>query len=96
MGDRYDDDRGRGRDRRDERDHDDRDKPFDGRVSNREKGDGPPDVSGMVSLKIDNLTTNVTPDELYEKCGKYGEIGDVYIPRDYHTQVRACHKRSHI
>merc|ERR1712159_153031 len=61
-----------------------RDRPFEGRGVRTE--DGPPDVSQMYSLKVDNLTYRITPEDLMEKCGKFGKVGDLYIPRDYHTQ----------
>ena len=45
-------------------------------------GRPPPDVSGMVSLKIDNLSYRTDNETLRRKFGKYGDIGDVYIPKD--------------
>ncbi|KAG7170178.1 serine/arginine-rich splicing factor 2, partial [Penaeus vannamei] len=45
-------------------------------------GRGPPDIKGMTSLKVDNLTYRTTPEDLRRSFEKYGEIGDVYIPRD--------------
>ena len=45
-------------------------------------GRGPPDIRGMVSLKVDNLTYRTTPEDLKRAFEKYGEVGDVYIPRD--------------
>ncbi|CAJ1358815.1 unnamed protein product [Effrenium voratum] len=46
-----------------------------------------PDVNHMHSVKIDNITCNQdevigVKEELREKFSKFGEIGDVYIPRD--------------
>jgi len=46
----------------------------------------PPNTEGMVSLKVDNLTYRTTPDMLKKVFEKYGDVGDVYIPRDPHTQ----------
>jgi len=40
-----------------------------------------------VSLKVDNLTYRTTPDMLKRVFEKYGDVGDVYIPRDPHTQA---------
>eukprot|EP00899_Mesostigma_viride_P028141 jgi/Mesvir1/8511/Mv09809-RA.1 len=40
----------------------------------------------MVSLKVDNISYRSTPDELREMFGRYGKVGDVYIPRDWHTK----------
>ena len=45
-------------------------------------GRGPPAIEGMVSLKVDNLTYRTTPEDLRRTFEKYGDVGDVYIPRD--------------
>lgn len=45
----------------------------------------PPSISGMVSLKVDNLTYRTTVDDLKRTFGKFGKIGDIYIPRDAYT-----------
>merc|ERR1712048_489221 len=42
----------------------------------------PRNVSDMISLKIDNLSYRTDTETLRRKFGKYGEIGDVYIPKD--------------
>ena len=47
---------------------------------------GPPPIEGMTSLKVDNLTYATTMDELERAFKKYGEIGDIYIPRDNNTR----------
>ncbi|CAL1528819.1 unnamed protein product [Lymnaea stagnalis] len=49
-------------------------------------GRGPPAIDGMVSLKVDNLTYRTTPDDLRRAFEKYGDVGDVYIPRDRFTR----------
>ena len=49
-------------------------------------GRGPPDIEGMVSLKVDNLTYRTTPEDLKRAFEKYGDVGDVYIPRDRFTR----------
>ena len=49
-------------------------------------GRGPPDTRGMVSLKVDNLTYRTTPEDLRRAFEKYGDVGDVYIPRDRFTR----------
>lgn len=46
----------------------------------------PPDIEGMVSLKVDNLTYRTTPESLKRMFERYGDVGDVYIPRDRFTQ----------
>ena len=33
-------------------------------------------------LKVDNLTYRTTPEDLKRAFEKYGDVGDVYIPRD--------------
>ena len=47
---------------------------------------GPPAIDGMTSLKVDNLTYRTTMEELERYFKKYGEIGDIYIPRDQNTR----------
>ena len=49
-------------------------------------GRGPPEISGMISLKVDNLTYRTTPEDLRRVFEKYGDVGDVYIPRDRFTR----------
>ena len=48
-------------------------------------GRGPPNIAGMISLKVDNLTYRTTPDDLRRAFDKYGDVGDIYIPRDRFT-----------
>lgn len=43
---------------------------------------GPPSIHGMTSLKVDNLTYRTNVEDLERFFEKYGEVGDVYIPRD--------------
>ena len=45
-------------------------------------GRAPPNISGMTSLKVDNLTYRTTAEDLRRYFEKYGDVGDVYIPRD--------------
>lgn len=47
---------------------------------------GPPEIEGMTSLKVDNLTFRTTPEDLRKAFEKYGDVGDVYIPRDRFTR----------
>ena len=49
-------------------------------------GRGPPSIEGMLSLKVDNLTYRTTPEDLKRAFEKYGDVGDVYIPRDRFTR----------
>ncbi|XP_041474250.1 serine/arginine-rich splicing factor 2-like isoform X2 [Lytechinus variegatus] len=42
----------------------------------------PPDIEGMTSLKVDNLTYRTSPEELRRCFERYGDVGDIYIPRD--------------
>ena len=42
---------------------------------------GPPAIEGMTSLKVDNLTYRTNVEDLKRIFNKYGEVGDVYIPR---------------
>jgi len=48
-------------------------------------GRGPPRIEGMTSLKVDNLTYRTTMDDLERYFKKFGEIGDIYIPKDRNT-----------
>ncbi|XP_012413797.1 serine/arginine-rich splicing factor 2-like [Trichechus manatus latirostris] len=49
-------------------------------------GRSPPNVEGMTSLKVDNLTYRTSPNTLRRIFEKYGSIGDVYIPRNHFTK----------
>jgi len=53
-------------------------------MSRRDRG--PPNTEGMISLKVDNLTYRTTPEMLKRVFEKYGDVGDVYIPRDPYSQ----------
>ena len=50
-----------------------------------DRGRGPPNIEGMTSLKVDNLTYRTTVEDLKKVFSKYGDVGDVYIPRDART-----------
>ena len=41
---------------------------------------------GTISLYVRGLTDRVSAQELREACEKYGEVRDVYVPRDYYTK----------
>ena len=84
--DRYHRSRSRDRDRGD-RGYRDRDR--DRRGGDRSEAFGtrrPPNIQGMVSLKVDNLSYRITPEELKPIFERYGEVGDIYIPRDRFTK----------
>ncbi len=49
-------------------------------------GRGPPNIEGMVSLKVDNLSYRTSPEDLRHAFEKYGDVGDIYIPRDRFTR----------
>ncbi len=49
-------------------------------------GRAPPDIGDMTSLKVDNLTYRTTPEDLKRVFEKFGDVGDVYIPRDRFTR----------
>lgn len=51
-----------------------------GRATRRD--DGPPGVS----LLVRNVSPDVTPQDLQHAFGRIGEVRDVYIPRDFHSQ----------
>lgn len=51
-----------------------------GRATRRD--DGPPGVS----LLVRNVSPDVTPQDLQLAFGRIGEVRDVYIPRDFHSQ----------
>ena len=38
-------------------------------------------MNEQFTVKIDNLDYRVSKDDLQERFGKFGEIGDIYIPR---------------
>ncbi|KAH8862114.1 putative splicing factor, arginine/serine-rich 4 [Schistosoma japonicum] len=50
-----------------------------------EYGRSPPRIDGMVSLKVDNLAYRTTIDDLRRVFSRFGEVGDIYIPRDPYT-----------
>jgi len=59
------------------------------RDGGRDGGGGkgpPPDISKMVSLKVDGLSHRSTTEDLENLFEKYGRIGDTYIPKDYRTK----------
>ena len=39
-------------------------------------------MSELFTLKVDNISYRTIPDDLEILFGKYGKIGDIYIPKD--------------
>ncbi|KAF4029357.1 RNA recognition motif-containing protein [Phytophthora infestans] len=50
----------------------------------------PPNVDSMFTLKVDNVPFQIGSDELRDLFSKFGEIGDVYIPRARAPTSRAA------
>ena len=46
----------------------------------------PPDIGGLISVKVDNISYNTSPADLRRIFDKYGEIGDIHIPRDNYNR----------
>ncbi|WOL02743.1 Serine/arginine-rich splicing factor like [Canna indica] len=46
---------------------------------------GPPDIKDTYSLLVLNITFRTTADDLFPLFDKYGEVVDVFIPRDRRT-----------
>ncbi|CAI5440882.1 unnamed protein product [Caenorhabditis angaria] len=45
-----------------------------------------PAIEGLISIKVDNLSYNTSAQDLRRLFDKYGEIGDVHIPRDKYSK----------
>jgi len=45
----------------------------------------PPRIEGLISIKVDNIPNRFGPIDLREMFGRYGDIGDVHIPKDKWT-----------
>merc|ERR1719353_1070956 len=46
---------------------------------------GPPDIGGLISLKVDNFPFSMTGDELMAMFSEFGDVKDCYIPKDRNT-----------
>lgn len=80
------DDDDRRRDGDEEGRRDDVDTVGDGDGDGRtERKTARPDISHMVSVKLDNLSFDLNEDDLRAAFEKFGEIGDVYIPKERGT-----------
>uniref|UniRef100_A0A915PRX4 RRM domain-containing protein n=1 Tax=Setaria digitata TaxID=48799 RepID=A0A915PRX4_9BILA len=55
-------------------------------LSTMSRRPGPPSIDGLYSLKIDNISYQTAPQDLRRLFEKYGEIGDIHIPRDRYTK----------
>jgi arginine/serine-rich splicing factor 2 len=53
-------------------------------MERRERKD-PPNVENMFTLKVDNIGFRTTVELLRDEFKEFGEIGDVYIPRNFRT-----------
>ena len=42
----------------------------------------PVDMEELITLKVDNISYRTVKDDLEDLFGKYGRIGDIYIPKD--------------
>ncbi|KAJ8908238.1 hypothetical protein NDN08_008329 [Rhodosorus marinus] len=51
------------------------------------RGSAPPDISKLHSLLVLNITFKTTPRELSPLFERYGEVADIYIPRNRRTNV---------
>lgn len=45
----------------------------------------PPNIEGMTSLKVGNISYSTRCVDLHHTFCRYGPVGDVYIPRDKYT-----------
>ena len=46
---------------------------------------GPPDIGGLISLKVDNFPFSMSQKELHDLFAEFGEVKDCYIPKDHAT-----------
>ena len=49
-----------------------------------------PNTASMVSLKVDNISYRTSGEDLRPLFEKYGDIGDIYIPRDRYKIAAIC------
>lgn len=67
-----------------ERDKDrDRDRDRDSGRDGEKKG--APNVEGLFTLKVDNISFRTTADIIRVEFERFGSLGDVYLPRNYST-----------
>ncbi|GAA0152493.1 hypothetical protein Leryth_008334 [Lithospermum erythrorhizon] len=56
-----------------------------GRYGGRDSRDGRESRDGPTSLLVRNLRHDCRPEDLRRPFGQFGEVKDIYLPRDYHT-----------
>jgi len=54
----------------------------------RRRGRTPPDISHLHSIMVFNISYRTRKEELYRTFDRFGDIADVYIPRDRHGESR--------
>ena len=52
------------------------------------RGRTPPDISHLHSIMVFNISYRTRKEELYRTFDRFGDIADVYIPRDRHGESR--------
>ena len=57
-------------------------------MSHKRRGRTPPDISHLHSIMVFNISYRTRKEELYHAFDKFGEIADVYIPRDRYGESR--------
>lgn len=53
----------------------------------REGRKAPANVESLFTLKVDNIPPTTTADFLRQEFGVFGEIGDIYIPKRFKTDI---------
>ena len=46
---------------------------------------GPPDIGGLISIKVDNFPFETTKEELTTLFSEYGDVKDCYLPKEHAT-----------
>ena len=59
-----------------------------GRRRGGDRGRTPPDISHLHSIMVFNISYRTRKEELYRTFDRFGDIADVYIPRDRHGESR--------
>lgn len=45
------------------------------------------DLEGLISVKVDGIPNDITTEDLQGYFKTFGDVKDVYIPREYHSQA---------